>query len=58
MYRFLLGSLAAMFGLTLLACSDNNDDLGELAPNVLVFTEHEIPAFIIQDAIERGDEDP
>ena len=43
------------------ACGDNNDDgvpYVELADNVLVFTDQEIPNFYLQEAIDEGENDP
>lgn len=58
MHNILTRVIAGLLGLVLVACSDGGDELGELAPNVLVFTQHDLPAFVIQDAIERGETDP
>tara|TARA_B100001540_G_scaffold223345_2_gene197605 strand:- start:2602 stop:3567 length:966 start_codon:yes stop_codon:yes gene_type:complete len=50
----LLLSLCLLVG----ACSDGSDNPGELDANVLLFTDHEIPARVIQDVIERSADDP
>ncbi len=45
----------------LLACSDGSDSgvpYVELADNVLVFTNQEIPNFYLQQAIDEGEADP
>lgn len=39
------------------ACSDNNDEI-DLASNVLVLTNKEVPNYLIQEAIDSGDSNP
>lgn len=56
MTQTLLRTLLLSAALSLLACSDAQDDLGRLDDNVLVFTEHSLPPFVIQDLIDGGDE--
>ncbi|MEZ5568623.1 MAG: hypothetical protein R3E54_09840 [Halioglobus sp.] len=56
MTQALLRTLLVSVALTLVACSDGRDDLGSLDNNVLVFTEHKLPPFVIQDLVDRGDE--
>ena len=49
------------FASFLLACSDSNDSgvpNVELADNVLVFTDQEIPNYYLQQAIDEGEADP
>ncbi|MCB1706375.1 MAG: hypothetical protein KDI17_16030 [Halioglobus sp.] len=59
---FLVGAILPWL---MVACSDSNDpeeppsvpDV-ELADNVLVFTDQQIPNFYLQQAIDEGEEDP
>ena len=40
------------------ACGDGGDDLGQLDANVLLFTDQDIPPYVIQERIANGEEDP
>lgn len=60
--RKLTTVLAALSTVCLLTACGNNNDNGvpnvELASNVLVFTDQDIPNFYLQEAIEEGEENP
>jgi hypothetical protein len=58
MNNLLTTALAILLALTLAACSDGGDNLGELDANVLVFTDQDIPPRVIQELIAEGEEDP
>ena len=50
--------VVSVFAIFLQACSDGSDNLGGLQDNVLVFTDQEIPDYLLQRVIDESEQDP